>query len=103
MVGFEGRTRTFSILKDGRYFYGSANKNETMMKPEPGSYGIMLPGLFMHKAYLEMLFDPEMVPAELVEYTDAVMNCDDILFSKISKGCQISLEWRFGCGAQRTH
>ena len=51
------------------------------MRPEPGSYGIMLPGFFMHKAYLEMLFDPEMVPPEIIAYTDTAVNCEDILFS----------------------
>ena len=81
IIGFEGRTRTFSILKDGTYFYGIANETELMVEPEPGSYSIMLPGLFIHRAYLEMLFDPMMVPSEYVEFTDEMMNCEDILLS----------------------
>ncbi len=78
-MGFEGRTRPFSILKNGSYFYGAVNASETIMEPVPGSYSIMLPGFFLHKTYLEMLFDQEMVPSEFLEYTDAVMNCEDIL------------------------
>ncbi len=41
----------------------------------------MLPAYFIHKAYLEMLFDSEMVPRDLLDYTDKMMNCEDILFT----------------------
>ncbi len=81
IVGFEGRTRTFSILKNGSYFYGTANQTGMTLRPQQGSYAIMLPGFFVHRAYLEMMFDPAMVPPEILDYVDKVMNCDDILFS----------------------
>ena len=80
-MGFEGRTRTFSILKDGTHFYGESNREDAILRPEQGAYAIMLPGFFVHRAYLEMLFDPVMVPAHMLDYVNTVMNCDDILFS----------------------
>ena len=80
-MGFEGRTRSFSILKDGSYFYGRSNREDAILRPELGAYAIMLPGFFVHRAYLEMLFDPVMVPAHMLDYVNTVMNCDDILFS----------------------
>lgn len=51
------------------------------MEPEPGSYSIMLPGLFIHRTYLEMLFDPAIVPSKYLEFTDKMMNCEDILLT----------------------
>ena len=68
------------------------------VKPSPGSYGIMLPAYFIHKAYLEMFFDPEMVPRDLLDYTDAKFNCEDILFSMmVTKFVQdANLAWSGG-------
>ena len=51
------------------------------MSPDPGAYAIMLPGFFIHKAYLEMMFDPVIIPSDILEYTNTIINCDDILFS----------------------
>jgi len=31
-----------------------------------------------HKAYLEMYFDTNIVPAEVITYIDEIMNCDDL-------------------------
>lgn len=76
-----GRTRNFSILKDGSYFYRTPREAKTIMKAVPGSYGIMLPGFFMHKAYLKMASDPSMVPLEYLHYIDTQLNCEDILLS----------------------
>lgn len=36
---------------------------------------------FVHKTYLEMYFDPLMVPAGAVEYVNGIRNCEDILLS----------------------
>ena len=34
-----------------------------------------------HRAYLEMYFDPEVLPQGIFEYINNVMNCDDIALS----------------------
>lgn len=44
-------------------------------------YSIMGVPSFIHKAYLEMYFDQEIVPASAVEYVKELGNCEDILLS----------------------
>lgn len=44
-------------------------------------YSIMGAPSFVHKAYLEMYFDPAFVPAGAVEYVENLNNCEDILLS----------------------
>jgi len=71
IIGFEERTHTYQ--KDGSLWYGvySGAKN-------PG-YSMMVGSITMfHKAYLEMYFDTKIVPAEVVDYIDKTMNCDDL-------------------------
>ncbi len=48
---------------------------------EADGYSIMQSPCFVHKAYLEMYFDPLMIPAGAVEYVEKQKNCEDILLS----------------------
>ena len=73
LIGFNTRTRGFSV-HDGAYKY-------KIPSPSDPSYSIILPALFLHRAYLEMMFDRDMIAGELVAYIDQIMNCDDILMS----------------------
>lgn len=41
----------------------------------------MLNSCFIHKAYLEMYFDPNMLPHKALEYVEQRKNCEDILMS----------------------
>ena len=54
------------------------NENRTT-KSE--GYNIMLNSCFLHRVYLEVYFDPLVVPSSLVEYVNDKMNCEDILMS----------------------
>ena len=81
LIGFQERTRTFTHLRNNTYVYGDI-KDKSQLSPDhkPG-YSIILPGLFLHRAYLEMLFDPVMIAPELIAYIDEIINCDDILIN----------------------
>ena len=48
---------------------------------KPDGYSIMQAPCFVHKAYLEMFFDPLMVPPSAVKLVDKLNNCEDILLS----------------------
>ena len=48
---------------------------------KPDGYSIMQAPFFVHKAYLEMFFDPVMVPLSAVRHVEALNNCEDILLS----------------------
>ena len=70
-MGFEHRTH--SLLPDGTYKYGT----------NPGvkyrGYSILIGAtLILHRVYLEMFFDPEVLPRVMFEYIDNTMNCDDL-------------------------
>lgn len=69
-------------MKDGTYQYKWTTVKQEKLSPDhtPG-YSIILPGVFLHRAYLEMLFDSLIIAKELIEYIDEIMNCDDILTS----------------------
>ena len=43
----------------------------------------MLVPAFVHRVYLEMYFDPDVVPAGAVEYVEELGNCEDILLSVV--------------------
>ena len=73
----------FSHLKDGTYKYGSAKPDQWAPGLHYSGNSIVLPAIFLHRAYLEMMFDEKMVAKELVEYIDQIMNCDDILMSVV--------------------
>lgn len=53
--------------------------NFTDYKPE--GYAIMKTPCFIHRAYLQMYFDPLVVPPTAVEFVNRLMNCEDILLS----------------------
>lgn len=59
--------------------FSSANASQASKKSE--GYNIMLNSCFIHRAYLEMYFDPRIVPHSLLEYVDEQKNCEDILMS----------------------
>lgn len=58
--------------------YSSANESQ---KSE--GYNIMLNSCFLHRVYLEMYFNPVVVPANLLEYVNEERNCEDILMSVV--------------------
>lgn len=82
-------------VRNKTYILGSANSalsrgSTVVRKSEDGSknetkksegYNIMLNSCFLHRAYLEMYFDPQMVPGSLLDYVDSHQNCEDILMS----------------------
>jgi len=71
IIGFEERTQTYQ--KNGSLWYGIYPGTQN-----PG-YSMMVGSITMfHKAYLEMYFDTNIVPAEVVDYIDEIMNCDDL-------------------------
>ena len=46
------------------------------------TYSIMLmTACFVHKAYLELYFDPQMIPPSVLDYVNDERNCEDILLS----------------------
>lgn len=63
--------------------YTSSNDAQNLTKKSEG-YNIMLNSCFLHRAYLEMYFDPRMVPRSLMEYVDGQKNCEDILMSIVA-------------------
>lgn len=72
IIGYEERTYTHQ--PDGSYFYGVYPGTH----PYPG-YAIMGTGTaILHKAYLEMYFDPEVLPRGILYYVDRIRNCEDL-------------------------
>lgn len=57
------------------------SKNVTDIPQKSEGYNIMLNSCFVHRAYLEMYFDPLIVPSSLLEYVNEQQNCEDILMS----------------------
>ena len=82
LIGYKDRTRRFDVLTDGTYRYSVDAKKKALVSPDntPG-YSIILPAVFIHRAYLKMMFDPAMISPELIAYIDEIMNCDDILIN----------------------
>ena len=97
-MGFEGRARTYSLLKNGKYHYGVADERLRSGVPTLGTYSFIIPGFFIHRAYLEMLFDPSRVPTEFIKYVDEVMNCDDLLMSMMVAKFQSDNNSPWGAG-----
>lgn len=48
---------------------------------KPDGYSIMSTPCFIHRSYLQMFFDPLMVPASAVQYVKELRDCEDILLS----------------------
>lgn len=66
------------------YNLGKVKRNEKQVyvdSSKPDGYSIMQAPCFVHKAYLEMFFDPLMVPPGAVRLVEALNNCEDILLS----------------------
>ena len=60
-------------MPDGTYQYGT-----TTSGINPG-YSMMISATFiMHRVYLEMFFDPEVLPRVMFEYVDSIKNCEDL-------------------------
>ena len=75
IIGYGERTYTYQ--PDGSFFYGVYRGT----KPYPG-YAMMVGATtIFHRAYLEMYFDPNVLPQGVFEYINDVMNCDDIALS----------------------
>ena len=63
--------------------HSAGNLSQKQQKKSEG-YNIMLNSCFLHRAYLEMYFDPQIVPHSLLEYVDEQKNCEDILMSIVA-------------------
>lgn len=74
-------TAHVATKESGPYTSSNYEQNSTM---KSDGYNIMLNSCFLHKAYMEMYFDPRMVPPSLVEYVDELKNCEDILMSIVA-------------------
>ncbi len=48
---------------------------------KPDGYSIMQAPSFVHRAYLEMFFDPQLIPPGAVKLVKQLNNCEDILLS----------------------
>lgn len=72
-----------SVLRIGNktYILGKSKSMKKVPYTKPDGYSIMQTPCFIHKSYLEMYFDPLMVPAGAVEYVERMKNCEDILLS----------------------
>ena len=85
MVGFE--ERSVISLEDKSLVYAFHRHNlssNTSFGSWVDHYSIMLmTGCFVHKAYLELYFDPDMIPNSILDYVNAEMNCEDILLSVV--------------------
>ena len=80
------RNKTFVLGKGNPEQVAQQSKKndskEEIQKSE--GYNIMLNSCFLHRAYLEMYFDPRMVSPSLVEYVNEQKNCEDILMSVVA-------------------
>ena len=62
---------------DGKYHYGP----DWQHGGTPVKFGYSLMGTgtaLMHRTYLEMYHDPEILPKGMIEYINQVRNCEDI-------------------------
>ena len=62
---------------DGKYHYGP----DWLHGGTPVKFGYSLMGAgtaLMHRAYLEMYHDPEILPKGMIKYINQVRNCEDI-------------------------
>lgn len=75
IVGYEHRMHVKQ--PDGKYHYGP----DWQHGGTPVKFGYSLMGTgtaLLHRAYLEMYHDPEILPKGMIEYIDQVRNCEDI-------------------------
>ena len=77
------------MQRDGSFFYGQYDKS----KPYPG-YAIMGTGTaIFHKAYLEMFFDPEIMPQAMFDYVDNGRNCEDLAMNVVATKFLEDVNW----------
>ena len=62
-------------------------------------YSIISSSFFIHKAYLEMLFDPLMVPDGALEYIEHSQNCVSILMNIVVTKFIEDTGWYRQCGS----
>lgn len=66
------------------YVLGKLPESQKKVDPvpeKPDGYSIMGVPSFVHRAYLEMFFDPTIVPVSAVQHVKNVNNCEEILLS----------------------
>ena len=81
--------RSYTLQKDGSFFYGQYDS----MKPYPG-YCIMGTGTaILHKAYLEMFFDPKVLPKAMFDYVDKGRNCEDLAMNVMATKFLEDVSW----------
>lgn len=66
------------ILRMGQNYYLTDRVSEEL---KSDGYSIMSTPCFVHRAYLQMFFDPLIVPASAVKYVEKLRDCEDILLS----------------------
>ena len=81
--------RSYTFQKDGSLFYGQYDQ----AKPYPG-YAMMGTGTaILHKAYLEMFFDPEVMPKAMFDYVNDGRNCEDLAMNVIATKFLEDVSW----------
>ena len=64
------------MTPDGSYHYGVYSKDSYQGE------SMMLPATWLiHKKYLEAFNDPNVLPRQLFDYINEIMNCDDIVMN----------------------
>ena len=85
IIGYE--QRTFAYQPDGSLFYVGAKRH--------GGYAMMIGATtIFHRAYLEMYFDPNVLPQGVFEYINNVTNCDDIALSIMATKFLEDVSWK---------
>lgn len=81
--------RSYTLQEDGSFFYGQYDQR----KPYPG-YCIMGTGTaILHKAYLEMFFDPRVLPKAMFDYVDKGRNCEDLAMNVMATKFLEDVSW----------
>ena len=87
IVGFEHRMHT--KLHDGTFHYGSHKEGGEFQ-----GYSIMGTGTaILHRVYLEMFFDKEVLPKGMIEYIDRIKNCEDIGMNVMVTNFLATVSW----------
>jgi len=76
-------------LHDGTFHYGSHKEGG-----EYQGYSIMGTGTaILHRVYLEMFFDKEVLPKGMIEYIDRIKNCEDIGMNVMVTNFLATVSW----------
>jgi len=92
IIGFEERGHV--TLKDGSFFYNNSNS----VRRSLGYSLILIGSSFFHRAYMEMYFDPNFVPTEIISFIDKVFNCDDMWFNIMASKFLSDVGWNQPAG-----